>query len=361
MAFTFRDLKQAKQNIMDGCGLSSSDAVRVVGYYNGGGPALRPDIVTAMISGDLSGVAPALAALGLGSSKTASGDPVHTSGSASAGPDDLQAVTAGSVPDGVGDDLHADGVQNAPQRKENTQAAKRPTKQKKSNTSPQAVKGPHVVQGVKAPHDDLCKGDLEHVQGENVNPHELPPGLYDDICATIENYCRQYDIVEPLKMHPSQWKSTCIYIGQGIKARAILQDKSRYKEVGFCYDGERVAALLDLYEYICGQYKQVPFAYNFMHFAGISRNYFADYENRLTSGRVNIKQKAYEIQRAGLVEAVTGGGSATVGNIFLSKALAGLQETVTIQHVSAASTPAAATLPVFDSSGGILPDKTAGD
>lgn len=359
MAFTFKDLKQAKQNIMDGCGLSSSDAVRVVGYYNGGGPALRPDIVTAIISGDLSGVAPALSALGLGSSKTASCDPVHTSGSASA--DDLQAdnITVGDmVPDGAGDNdgagMAPDGFKNAPQHKKSTQAAKRPTKQKKSNTSPQAVKSPESVKGA---HDDLGPDDLEHVQGEKVNPHELPPGLYDDICATIENYCRQYDIPEPLKMHPSQWKSTCIYIGQGIKARAILQDKSRYKEVGFCYDGERVAALLDLYEYICGQYKQVPFAYNFMHFAGISRNYFADYENRLTSGRVNIKQKAYEIQRAGLVEAVTGGGSATVGNIFLSKALAGLQETVTIQHVSAASTPTAVALPVFGPDGGLLEEK----
>lgn len=367
MAFTFKDLKQAKQNIMNGCGLSSSDAVRVVGYYNGGGPALRPDIVAAMINGDLSGVGPALVALGITPENITDiiPDSVHTSGSASA--DDLQAdniTVVDMVPDGVGardgSGMAPDGFQNAPQHKKSTQAAKRPTKQKKTSTSPQAVKSPHVVQGV---HDDLCKGDLiggddlEHVQGEKVNPHELPPGLYDDICATIENYCRQYDIPEPLKMHPSQWKSTCIYIGQGIKARAILQDKSRYKEVGFCYDGERVAALLDLYEYICGQYKQVPFAYNFMHFAGISRNYFADYENRLTSGRVNIKQKAYEIQRAGLVEAVTGGGSATVGNIFLSKALAGLQETVTIQHVSAASTPAAVALPVFGPDGGLLEEK----
>ena len=377
MAFTFKELKQLKNDIAAAMGIDSSIAARVIGYYNGGGPSVRPDIIHAMIGGDLSHVGPALVALGYDlpaamEPGTDNGSRESKTGSASAGPV-VQAdnITAGPdmVPDGVGDDLHdgsghdlvgcPDGFQNAPQRKESKQAAKRPTKQKKSNTSPQALQNDLV----KAPHDDLCKvdvvggDDLEHVQGESVNPHELPPGLYDDICATIENYCRQYDIPEPLKMHPSQWKSLCIYIGQGIKARAILQDKSRYSEVGFCYDGARVAALLDLYEYICGQYKQVPFAYNFMHFAGISRQYFADYGDRLTSGRVNLRQKAYEIQRAGLVEAVTGGGSATVGNIFLSKALAGLQETVTIQHVSAANTPAAVALPVFGPDGGLLEEK----
>ena len=233
----------------------------------------------------------------------------------------------------------SDGVQNATQRKECTQASKSLPIKEKTTTRQNNVDSIELVQGT--------------------NPHELPPGLYDDIVSTIDHYCKQYNIDDPLKMHPSQWKSLCIYIGQGIKSRAILQDKTRYKEVGFCYDGERVAALLDLYEYICGQYKQVPFAYNFMHFAGISRNYFADYENRLTSGRVNIKQKAYEIQRAGLVDAVTGGGSATVGNIFLSKALGGLQETSTVVHVSSAPAQMMETVPdlarLGDGSGSNIP------
>ena len=216
---------------------------------------------------------------------------------------------------------------------------------KRTKDTPQKISAPEIIE------------DTPEIIEET--PHALPSGLYEDITATIDTYCRQYDIPEPVKMHPAQWKSLCIYIGQGIKSRAILQDKNRYKEVGFCYDGEKVAELLDLYEYICGQYKQVPFAYNFMHFAGISRQYFADYGDRLTSGRVNLRQKAYEIQKAGLVDAVTGGGSATVGNIFLSKALAGLQETVTVQHVSAAAAPTTSALPVFDSSGGGLIESKA--
>ena len=64
MAFTFKELKQARNNVMDSFGLDSHDASKVVGYFNGLVNA-RPDIVTAMINGDLSDVGPALAALGL--------------------------------------------------------------------------------------------------------------------------------------------------------------------------------------------------------------------------------------------------------------------------------------------------------
>jgi len=352
MAFTFKELKQARNNVMDSFGLDSHDASKVVGYFNGGGPVLCPDIVTAMINGDLSDVGPALAALGL-----------HTDDKPGKDQEKI-----GCDPPKIFPEKNTEpekGKKFSGSRKKNdSDTKKRPVTsdlcgagdslQRVQGESKQANKNnPECGAGIGP---ECCQGQTDDIETD-VNPHALPVGLYDDICATIENYCRQYDITEPLKMHPSQWKSLCIYIGQGIKARAILQDKSRYSEVGFCYDGARVAALLDLYEYICGQYKQVPFAYNFMHFAGISRQYFADYGDRLTSGRVNLKQKAYDIQRAGLVEAVTGGGSATVGNIFLSKALAGLQETVTIQHVSAASTPAAVALPVFGPDGGLLEEK----
>ena len=348
MAFTFKDLKQAKQNIMDGYGLSSSDAVRVVGYYNGGGPSLRPDIVTDMINGDLSGVAPALVALGLGSSKTASCDPVHTS------PDDLQSVTAGTGSDMVPDDLHdgsgmvPDGFQK--QRKKSTQATKRPTKQKKSNTSPQAVKSPDVVKGV---HDDLGQDDIEIVG----DFHELPPGLHDDICAIIDGFANSHGIQDKQKIHPLQFGAACTLVGMSIKKRGILLDVERNRrEGGMKYDPHKVLALLYLYEYICSCYKQVPFSHNFPKFAGVSREYFNDYAKQgLTSSHLAIAQKAHEIQRAGLVDAVNGGGSATVGNIFLSKALAGLQETSTIVHVSASPSVGLSDLPRLGGVGGDLP------
>ena len=195
---------------------------------------------------------------------------------------------------------------------------------------------------------DLPTGDgdiLEDMTGGGL----LPVSLYDDIKDMISLYCKEFNIQDQQKIHPSQWKGICIRLGQSFKARRLLQDKTRYKEVGFCYDGQKVAALLDLYEVVCSDFKQVPFAYNFMHFAGISRQYFADYQERLTSGRVNLRQKAYEIQKAGLTEAITAGGSATVGNIFLGKALAGLQETTTVMHVSASPAISSTELPSLPS------------
>lgn len=217
---------------------------------------------------------------------------------------------------------------------------------KRAKDTPQKITAPEIIEDAPEIIEDT--------------PHALPAGLYDDITATIDTYCRQYNIDNPQKMHPHQWKSLCIYIGQSLKARGFIRDTEREKHHGgVLYDGSKLSDLLDLYDYICGQYNQVPFVYNFPRFAGISPQYLADYEGRLTSSRVNLRQKALDIQKAGLVDAVTGGGSATVGNIFLSKALAGLQETVTVQHVSAAAAPTTSALPVFDSSGGGLIESKA--
>ena len=58
---SIQDMKKLRDIIADSFGVSPSVAGRVIGYYNGSG---RGEIVAAMIAGDLSGVAPALAALG---------------------------------------------------------------------------------------------------------------------------------------------------------------------------------------------------------------------------------------------------------------------------------------------------------
>ena len=143
-------------------------------------------------------------------------------------------------------------------------------------------------------------------------------------------------------------------VGQSIKSRKILEDDKPHG--GRLYNADKITALLTLYGYVCAECKQVAFAHNFPRFAGVSREYFNDYMGQgLTSSRCNLSQKAHELQKASLVGAVTGGGSATVGNIFLSKALAGLQETVTVQHVSAAAVPVSNALPVFGGDNPALP------
>ena len=178
---------------------------------------------------------------------------------------------------------------------------------------------------------------IETVQAVIDDIHKLPAGLYDDIKSTIDHYCRQNNIQDEKKIHPHEWKAICMNIGEFMKSRHILQDKTRLREGGIRYDGEKVSALLDLYDYACGQYKQIPFMHNFARFAGVSLEYVNDYMQKgLTSTQVGLREKLHNIQRAGLVDAVSAGGSATVGNIFLSKALGGLQETSTVVHVSSA-------------------------
>ena len=195
---------------------------------------------------------------------------------------------------------------------------------------------------------------LEHVQGDIIPPdargaERLPTSITSDIEAWISEYCDKYSI-NPSQIDPRQWKAVCMYIGEHIKTLGFIHDVQREKsEGGVRYDPETVAALLPIFEYICASYKQTAFSYLFPRFAGVGRNYFNDYDGILTSSQVQLAQKAREVQRESIINTVSAGGSATVGNIFLAKALEGMSETVTVQHISAQKTDtASASLPMFN-------------
>lgn len=284
MAFTFKQLKQAKSNLM-AAGLDPASAAGVL---------------------------------------------------SSADPETIEKIMAGDIPQGIKDQCKQD-----PQ----VTASQDPQVTKDQGTAQRSASAPDIASQT----DDIIIDDQ----------HALPAGLYDDICASIDYYCDTHDIKDKQKIHPLQWQGICYRIGETIKARKLLHDFPREKSHGgTVYDGEKVAALLAIYGVICSDYKQVAFTFNFQRFAGISADYLHDYmQHGLTSSRIGLREKALELQKASLVGAVTSGGSATVGNIFLSKALAGLQETVTVQHVSAAAAPQVAALPVFDDLGTLLPEK----
>lgn len=236
-------------------------------------------------------------------------------------------------------------------RKTTTKAPKRSPKRAKDNT-PQKISAETYKRSPEPPQVQTS----ENISISAADSKQtLPIGLHDEIIALIEGYCNTHDIQDTRKIHPLEWQAVCMQVGENIKKRKILEDDKPHG--GRLYNGDKLTALLTLYGYICAEHKQVAFSHNFPRFAGVSREFFHDYIGQgLTSSRINLTQKAYEIQKASLVGAVTGGGSATVGNIFLSKALAGLQETVTVQHVSAAAAPTTTALPVFDSSAGDLID-----
>lgn len=346
MAFTFQELKTAKQNIMDSFGIDPAAAARVIGHYN-----KYPDKIAAMIAGDMSGVN--LAALGIAPTKGPAAAPAASDlaadlvKGAAADPDvkpaaDLATMedkTPAAAPQRLPDIASDNRPDNAPSKPHNAQKTiidTLPPAQALPATSPAA--DPENI--IDSDYSDL-----------------LPPGLYDDICDIITNFCKKNNIPDRMKIHPQQWQAACYDVGWMIKKRGLLNDVEKLRtHGGRHYNPHAVLALLRLYEYTCSSFKQTAFSHNFPRFAGVSDEYFKDYMQRgLSSTQVGLAQKAAEIQRASIVGAISGGGSATVGNIFLGKALAGLQESTTIVHVSAGPSVGLSDLPRLASSGDNLP------
>ena len=396
MGFTFQELKQLKNDIAAAAGISTAAAARVIGFYNGAGPALRPDIVAAMIAGDFSHVGPALVALGI--------------------PDDLQKGSAamepgtdnGSSKTGSvsADDLHAgpDGFQNAPQKTKKTQADKRTTKQKKTNTSPQAVKGPYVVQGV---HDDLCKGESvtdgpadmgkapamddsprgykrpanwksrakntpakpnkEMIKAysragldpasfdpsgiETYSPDRLPDDFGNIIKGWLEDWAHDNGL-DLYKIAGLQWRAACIWVGWKVKAMHILDDKTMIdKNGGRYYSPQKLETLLYIWEYLTQHYKHVPLAADFVAFAGVTRDYFTECAG-VTSSQVQVYKKALEIEESGLSAGLVDSRENPTGRIYYSKARLGWRETAAADAAPAVVVVSLGELPKLDKIGG---------
>lgn len=377
MGFTFQELRKLKNDIAAAAGISTAAAARVIGYYNGGGPSLRPDVVRAMIGGDLSHVGPALVALGIsaamepgtdnGSSKT---------GSASAGPvvDDPDNITAGS--DGVGDldgsGMAPDGLQK--QRKESTQAAKRPTKQK---TSPQAVKGPDDSprnEGYKRPanwksraKNTPAKPNKEMIKAysragldpasfdpsgiETYSPDRLPDDFGNIIKGWLEDWAHDNEL-DLYKIAGLQWRAACIWVGWKVKAMHVLDDKSMIdKNGGRYYSPEKLETLLYIWEYLTQHYKHVPLAADFVAFAGVTRDYFTECAG-VTSAQVQVYKKALEIEESGLSAGLVDSRENPTGRIYYSKARLGWRETAAADAAPAVVVVSLGELPKLDKIGG---------
>ena len=358
--YTMPELLKARNNIVAAYGLDIVSAGRLVGYYNGGGPEKRPDIIAAMIDGDLSGAAVAAAAL-------------HISLGVNTPDKDRQPVQ---------------GVKNSAGSKKNipektTKQNKRTTKEKesKTGTASRASLGEPKTKKEKKEGKANNKGkeasagggvgkitgesalSVEKIDGEIIAPgvssDDLPETLPDDIESWLSDFSNRYNI-ELVKASGQQWRSACIYVGQHIQKSKILEDRERERSHGGkIYNPERVAALLPLWEYITGLYKHIPLASDFIAFSGVSRQWFHDYDGRgLTSASVQIVKRAREIEESGLSAGLVDGRENPTGRIYYSKARLGWKETTEIVHVSAAAASAAPSLPVFDGSGGFLEDKS---
>lgn len=303
MAFTMKQLKHARDIIADSYGLPSGDAARVIGYYNGAGPALRPDCIENILAGDLSGVPAALAALGLQ-----------------------------KIP--VKENLNGSAEKKPPFD---------PEKQKAKKAS--AVSGSACdLPGVPASSVPAVDGDIV-----KENNNELPAGYGDRVEGWFNDFANKYGF-DIYKLHAQQWRSACMYVGENIKASGVYRDRERERhEGGVIYSGEKLEKLLALWAYFCGIYKQVPLVSDFISFSGVSRGFFYDYDGRgLTAASVQLAKKARQIEETGLGASVAGGGPGAIGGMFLLKTRHGYSETVTIQHASPAAAVGVSDLPKLD-------------
>jgi hypothetical protein len=199
---------------------------------------------------------------------------------------------------------------------------------------------PQAVEGVRVYSDRL----------EDYRRGELPETLADDIKSLLKAWAIDNDFDDLSKLANIQWRSACLFVGQWIKQNKILEDIERARrDGGRYYDGEKVAALVPIWEYITGLYKHIPLHVDFIAFSGVSRQWFYDYDGQgLTSTSVQIIKKVMEIENAAISVGVTDSRENPTGRIFYAKARLGWRENDTIQQIDDNNGSNKNALPVFD-------------
>lgn len=353
---SIQDMKKLRDIITDRFGVSPSVAGRVIGYYNASG---RSDVVAAMIAGDLSGVAPALAALGENIPEP-SPEKISTEKGPAAG--DNMSTGAG------------DPVEKISAKRSATARNASGTKEKKTRTQNTIIKDSNgsgaAWGGVVASPAALTEPDqLEHVQGD-ILPADcdgLPDGLADAIYSAVDTFCKKHDFESMAKCRQTAWGACCMFIGQTIfkSNRKILAGRPP-KNGGFCYDFKKVSQLCDIWVYMCGAFGKAPFISDFANFAGIDKTALYgvgghyDGEN-ITPVRVQLLQKLREAQEMGLSGLIVDGRQNPTGALAALNHWHGWTQTREIIHTAGQGSQTAAALPVFDNSTGILTDKGGGE
>lgn len=199
---------------------------------------------------------------------------------------------------------------------------------------------PQAVEGVRIYSDRL----------EDYRRGELPETLADDIKSLLKAWATDNDFEDLSKLANIQWRSACLFVGQWIKQNKILEDIERARrDGGRYYDGEKVAALVPIWEYITGLYKHIPLHVDFIAFSGVSRQWFYDYDGQgLTSTSVQIIKKVMEIENAAISVGVTDSRENPTGRIFYAKARLGWRENDSIQQIDDNNGSNKNALPVFN-------------
>lgn len=343
MAFTFKELKQLKNQIAAAAGIDTAAAARVIGYYNGGGPSLRPDIVAAMIAGDFSHVGPALSALGISANDhtTAAADPANdrepgesvTEGTAA---DDLEPWKAPAMAADDLENLRNDGY-------------KRPANWKSRAKNTPAKPNKEMLKTYSRAGLDPASFDPSGI--ETYSPDRLPDDFGNIIKGWLEDWAHDNGL-DLYKIAGLQWRAACIWVGWKVKAMHILDDKTMIdKNGGRYYSPEKLETLLYIWEYLTQHYKHVPLAADFVAFAGVTRNYFTECAG-VTSSQVQVYKKALEIEESGLSAGLVDSRENPTGRIYYTKARLGWRETAAAETAPHVVVVSLGELPKLDKIGG---------
>jgi len=356
MALSMKELKTAVAAV-EAWGLSHADSLRVICLLNTGTDRGREvcqsdhETIKTILAGDLSRLPDVCGVLGIVS-------PVKNNGAAgagsSAGP---VGVPGGSV---AAPGSSSDKISASPKKT----AARSKSKQKNTSiTGSRNAGGAAGVntgsnKGVNTASDDIrTEGDIIPA---GVSSSGLPEGFGDRVEGWLSDFSMRYDIALD-KASGQQWRSACLYVGQNVQRSGVLLDYDRLRREGGSkiYKPEAVVALMYVWEYFTGLYKHIPLASDFIAFSGVSREWFYDSQGQgLTSSRLDILQKAKQIEECGLSAGLVDGRENPTGRIYYTKARLGWRESVEIVHKSEKTTADAVALPVFGENSGLIEDKT---
>ena len=324
MAVNIPTLKKALALVQSEFNLSQPDAVKVIATYQ------ASDTLNDILAGDFSTIPAAAAAAGVNL-----GDASHISGEESA----------------------RTSKQDTTPRKESSQ-----TKSRNASTTKQGIpqtKKKKAAEKNPAKKIPVVNGEIIPTIQAEIIGDELPPDFAETVESWLEEFKTKAGFDDLTKIANIQWRALCLSIGERIQKSGILRDKERERtRGGKIYNPYRVAALVPIWEKLTSYYKHIPLAVDFVAFSGVSREWFYDTQERLTSTRVDIAKKVRNIEESALSAAIADARENPTGRIFYAKARHGWRETSEIIHTSAKETQAAGALPMFDDSGALLGAKS---
>ena len=343
MTKSFKELKEISQGLADRVGIEYKEAARVVASFSAVG---EWDSVDAIRDGDTEIIKEGFKRAGVllpdmdgsrvksSNGATGSGSGVNTSNSS---------VMTSNKPEKP----KSNKTITKPKK-----ALKKPIKADQYRTQKDIIK-PSTDQITPQAVEIIEKyNNLDYVRGE------LPAGLADDIKQFLKLWAEDNNIEDLSKCASLQWRAACIYVGWWIKDKGILLDREAMtRSVGGSrvYDGEKVAALLDIFQALSTIYRHIPLHTDFIAFSGISREWFFDYNGAgVTSSNTQIIKKAIEIENGAISSGVTDSRENPTGRIFYAKARLGWREADQVQPIQGNDRTTAAAIPIFDINTGRL-------